>query len=155
MIRNFTTSARKSKTAAGTKAPETFQRGIAATLVGLMHTLAGFFGTLLGVTRILIIGFHEPFRFSTFNGAFNLSFETLPVLLWLSGLGILRSKKWGVFLGAAWALLSIIFHIAALVMRKYYWGIFAAPPGWGEYLLFYYSTAFIAVTIWIFLRRKR
>jgi hypothetical protein len=131
-----------------------FHRGIGATIAGLFHLVAGFLNTLFSVIRILIIGYAEPFAFSRAIGIFNLSFESLSIILWISGIGILRSKRWGLYAGAAWALLTILFHITARIIRAHYWGDLAAPLGWGEYLVVYYALGFLAATGYIVRRKK-
>jgi hypothetical protein len=128
---------------------KTFRRGIPATIAGLLHLILGFSNTLFSAARIFTIGYAEPFNYSFAIGFFSLSFESLSILLWISGIGILRAKRWGLYTGAAWASLTIYFHIASRVIRLYYWGDLAAPFGWGDYLVIYYALGFLAATAYI------
>jgi hypothetical protein len=131
----------------------TFRRGMLLTIVGLMHVLLGFFSTTFSIIRMGVIGIGEPFRFSTAIGVYNVMFELTPIILWISGIGLLRAKKWGYILGSSWAILALFFHISAYIMRRVYWGDFAAVPGWGEYIIMYYAVGFIAVSVYV-LKRK-
>lgn len=135
--------------------PITFQRGPGATIIGLLHTITGFLVTLFAAARILLIGYEEPFRYSIKMGLYNMAFESSSVLLWISGIGILRGKKWGMIIGAVWGILSIFFHISAHIIRKNNWGDFAPSLSWGDYIIIYYSIAFIAGTAYIIFRKKK
>ena len=92
---------------------------------------------------MLVIGIKEPFLFSQWIGIYNVAFELSPMLLWISGIGILRAKRWGFVIGLFWAFLSILFYALLSIIRKFYWGDFSAPLGWGSWIVIYYSIAFI------------
>jgi hypothetical protein len=137
------------------KKDRSFTRSIPWTIIGLLHVLLGFFNSAFAVVRISIIGIDEPFKFSGAVAWFNLSWEASSVILWLSGIGILRAKRWGFVVGSLWALSAIVFHIGALFMRKYYWGEFAKPMAWVEYIIIYYSIGIIGYTVYLFVRKQK
>jgi hypothetical protein len=131
----------------GQRNPNSFKRGFILTIIGLIHVLFGFLSLLISVARMLIIGIKEPFLFSQWIGIYNVVFELSPLLLWISGIGILRTKRWGFIIGSFWACLSILFYGLLYVIRKFYWGDFSAPLGWGSWIVIYYSIAFILFSI--------
>lgn len=137
------------------KKDRSFTRSIPWTVIGLMHVLLGFFNSAFALVRISIIGMDEPFKFSGAVAWFNLSWEASSVILWLSGIGILRAKRWGFVVGSVWALSAVFFHIGALFIRKNYWGEFAKPLGWVEYIIIYYSIGIIGYTVYLFVRKQK
>ena len=134
--------------------PNSFRRGITLTVIGLIHVLFGFFSLLISIARMLVIGIKEPFLFSQWIGIYNVAFELSPLLLWISGIGILRAKRWGFVIGLFWAFLSILFYALLSIIRKFYWGDFSAPLGWGSWIIIYYSIAFILAAIVSFRKNK-
>ncbi|MCE9500352.1 MAG: hypothetical protein K8R21_07630 [Leptospira sp.] len=125
-----------------------FQRGIPATVAGLVQLVSGSIGSILGAGRILIIGYGEPFKFSFFSGVFNLAFESLSILQWISGIGILRSRKWGYFIGMLWASLTFLFHIIAYLIKMHFLHKFSPPVSLGEFILLYYLIIFTGFCIY-------
>jgi hypothetical protein len=121
----------------------TFHRGLLDTAIGLLHTLFGFTTTLWAIARIIIIGYREVLRFGLLLGIYNYLFEANSILLWASGIGILRGKRWGKILASIWAGNTILFHLSSHLIRKHYWGILLPELGWGEILVIYYAGAFL------------
>ena len=125
----------------------TFNRSLSDTIIGFLHTVFGFSTTLWAIIRISIIGYKEAFNFGAFLGIYTYLFEATSILLWVSGIGLLRGKRWGRMLAAVWAGSSIFFHISSYYIRKQYWGELAPLPGWGEMLIIYYSCAYLLCVI--------
>jgi hypothetical protein len=121
----------------------TFHRGLLNTVIGLLHTIFGFTTTVWAIARIIIIGYREVLRFGWLLGIFNYLFEANSILLWESGIGILRGKRWGKILASIWAGSTILFHLSSHLIRKHYWGILLPELGWGEILVIYYACAFL------------
>ena len=99
---------------------KSFRRGPAATIIGLVHAVAGFFSTVWSVIRIYLIGYREVFNFGIFLGIYNYLVESLSLLLWISGIGILRGKRWGKILAVLWAASTILFSIVSYYIKKNY-----------------------------------
>lgn len=136
------------------KKVRTFRRGIVGTLFGLIHVLAGFFSFLWSLARISIIGHKVIFDYGTAMAVFNYSYEATSLVLWASGIGILRGKLWGRIVAALWAVLVIFFHTAIYFTRKKYWGPLAPAPGWGDYAPICYAALLLAVlAAWPFLKK--
>jgi hypothetical protein len=127
----------------GRKTPKTFRRGLLDTVIGLLHLILGFIATLWAAIRIAIIGYREVLQFGSWLAIFNYGCEMLPLLLWASGIGILRNKRWGKILGMVWACLAIITSLSSYYIRKSYWGILAPLPDWGEMLIIYYAGLYL------------
>lgn len=125
------------------KTPETFRRGLLDTAIGLLHLLLGFTATLWAAIRVAIIGYREVLQFGSWLAIFNYGYEMLPLLLWASGIGILRNKRWGKILGTVWAGLAIIASVSSYYIRKSYWGILAPLPDWGEMIIIYYAGLYL------------
>jgi hypothetical protein len=121
----------------------TFRRGLPSTVIGLLHMIFGFTGLAWAAARIIIIGYSGAFEFGRLLGLYNYAFELKEALLWLSGIGILRSRRWGYMLASVWAGLTVFFHLSAHLIRESWWGGLAPEPEWGDVLIIYYSIIFI------------
>lgn len=121
----------------------TFRRGIVATIVGLAHVIVGCASTMWAVARIAVIGYREPLEMGAGLAAFTYLFEGYMVILWLSGIGLLRGKPWGRHLTAVWALLAIALHVGAALIQRHFWGLLSPGFGWGDYFVMYYAGALI------------
>jgi len=127
------------------KGKKTFRRGPFGTIIGLLHVLAGFFSFAWSMARLSIIGYKVIFDYGTAMGIFNYAYESTSLLLWASGIGILRGKLWGKIAASVWAVLVIAFHLSIYFIRKSYWGPFAPAPGWGDFFMAYYALACLGV----------
>ncbi len=124
-------------------ATETFTRSIFSTIIGLAHVILGFISTVIALIRISLIGLGPNFFYGSFVGVGVLLYEANSIILWASGIGILRGKKWGIYTGFAWCGLAVFFHFTTYFMRNYYMGIVAPPFSWGDYFIVYYSIFFV------------
>jgi hypothetical protein len=138
---------KKPDTTDKTTARKTFTRSLPATALGLCHVLAGFFATAWAIARIAVIGYREVFTLGTAIGVFNYAFEASPVLLWISGIGILRGKRWGAIIAVIWAAFAIVLHVASYFIQRHFWGVLSPGFGWGDYLVMYYACGVIAVVL--------
>ena len=136
---------------AGRPAPEkkrkTFRRGPVSTLIGFSHAVIGCTATLWAVARILIIGPESVFEYGTSIGVYNYIWESRPLFLWLSGIGILRAGRWGRILAMFWAVLTILTSGITMAIRRHYWGDLALGPGWSERFLTAYATVILVFYI--------
>ncbi len=134
--------------------PIVFRRGLFDTLTGLLHILAGFFSSLWSFASILIIGYNEVFKLGTFWGLYNYLSESTSLLLWLSGVGILRNRKWGKTLGVAWSLTVIIRSIFSYYYSEYRWGLHIPEYDWDSVVKFFYAWFFLTVWGGVYLYRS-
>jgi len=121
----------------------TFTRSAGDTIVGLIHVLAGSLSFFYSLTRIILIGFSEVFKYGHAIGIYNYYNEFTSILLWLSGIGILRSRKWGRIIALIWAVSVILLDIISYRIRYNYWGIIALKSSWSNILIIYYATFLI------------
>lgn len=124
---------------------KTFRRGPVATVVGLTHTVAGFLALAWAAARIAVIGYHEVLAMGGAMATVAFLFEGHAVLLWISGIGILRGKAWGRYCAAAWAAISLSLHVATYFIQDHFWGIISPGFSWTDYLIMYYAGAVIVV----------
>ena len=125
------------------KEQKIIHRNIVETFIGFFHVLFGFFSTIWAVIRISVIGYASVFESGILIGIFNYLYEFKSLLLWISGVGILRAQAWGRKSACVWAWMTIIFTVASRIIRKHYMGILANDFEWGEILILYYSIALI------------
>ncbi len=125
--------------------PTYFERSVPAGIVGLVHMVAGFLGTLLAVVKIALYGPVPPAGFGIFYVVFNYLYQLTPVLLWVSGIGILRARRWGAHLAAAWACSVLLLVPAAYGLRLRSFGLLAPDPGWALPFVLGYALATLAV----------
>ncbi len=125
------------------KVVKTFRRGLLDTVIGLAHIGAGFFSFVWSLARIYVIGWKVVFEYGTGIGVFNYAFEATSLILWVSGIGILRGRKWGKITGAVWAVCVIVMHMMIYYIRKGNWGLLAPAPGWSDFIIIYYAVFFL------------
>ncbi len=134
--------------------PVVFRRGLFDTFLGLLHILAGFFSSLWSFISILIIGYNEVFRLGAFWGIYNYLSESTSLLLWLSGVGILRSRRWGKTLGVAWSILVIIRSVFSYYYSEYRWGAHIPEYDWDSVVKFFYAWFFLTLRGGVYLSRR-
>ncbi len=125
----------------------TFRRGPLGTLFGLAHTLAGFAAIAWAAVRISVIGWGAALEMGVPMSVFSYAWEANAVLLWLSGIGLLRGKPWGRALAAAWAVAAIALRAGAWLSYRHYWGPLAPGWGWGDTAVAWYASAVLAATV--------
>ena len=120
-----------------------FQRGLGATVFGIAHTTIGFIAIVWALTRIFLFGPGEVFQGGLWIGVYNYIYESTLILLWLSGIGLLRARPWGTKLFRAWAVLALFFQFANQWIRTMEWGALSPAFGWGELFLVSYCLGII------------
>lgn len=134
---------------------KTFQRGLLLTVIGLCHAVFGFCSVIWSLIVMGVVGYYQAFTYGYFYGIMIYIYEYKSLLLWASGIGILRAKKWGTILGLAWCLLSIFFIILNHIIRSNNWGIASPKLSWGEYAIIYYTIFYlIKFFIYPFVKEK-
>ncbi len=123
-----------------------FRRGFFDTLTGLLHIIAGFSSSLWSLISLLLIGYDEVFQLGIFWGVYNYISESTSLLLWLSGIGILRNKKWGKALAVAWSFAVIVKAVFSRYYSEYRWGAHIPEYDWDIVLKLYYSLFFLCAT---------
>ena len=126
-----------------------FHRSVPFTVFGLVNTVAGFLSVAGTLFRMQFIGFSAALHFSTGLAVLIYCYEATSLLLWISGIGLLRGKSWGVIFAVAWSVCGIFFHLLLAWQKSADWGVLSPGLTWSGYLVIYYALA-LAGTLYLY-----
>ena len=131
----------------GTVEAAAFERGAFAGFIGLLHLGAGFLSTVIAAAKVILYGPGAVFEAAPFLGLFNYLYQFTSVLLWFSGIGILRASPWGRRLAAAWAISVMVLIPTGYFLRLRALGLLTPDIGWGNTVVLSYAVAVLLV-VW-------
>ena len=126
----------------------TFQRSVFFTIIGYIHLYCGLFPFIWAVIRIGAVGAGEVFATGLFYGILNYLLEFSVILLWISGIGLLRGRGWGISWGLAWAVLRLLLALVIYIYEQTSLGILAPTPDLVDKIIVFYAVSFSGIVIY-------
>jgi|SRR3989339_995066 len=118
------------------------KRPVILTILAILHVAGGALAFIAIPILVVVYQYKKeeaPENFSSIVFLLLVSILLLAILALVSGIGMLRRKKWGWWVGVLYSIYGIVRNVSALITMSGFGADFEEPPKGMEYYYFKHS----------------